>query len=356
MPDLTLDHVTKRFGSTAAVDDLNFSVEHGGLIAVLGPSGCGKTTTVRMIAGFEQPDSGRILIDGKDVTHVPPQNRDIGIVFQSYALFPHMTVAENVAFGLEMRGELRGAVRSRMSEALELVRLTGFAARYPRQLSGGQQQRVALARALAIRPRLLLLDEPLSNLDAKLRDEMRDEIRRIQLEVEITAVFVTHDQGEAFGLADRVVVMAAGRLQQYAAPSTIYNEPASAEVGRFIGQANAWSGHVIGKEEACIVVDIGYGTRMFARSSQVGVGDNCVVFLKYERIALARATPDPEDDGLMGRVVSRTFLGETTSYTVDIRGLVLRALIPNRAGFEHFCLGDVVIVSYSLSDVRVFTA
>jgi putative spermidine/putrescine transport system ATP-binding protein len=206
MSDLELRSISKTFGDTVAVDDLSFRIEPGEFVSILGPSGCGKTTTLRLIAGFERPDTGRILIDGQDLTSVPPQRRNIGVVFQSYALFPHMTVAQNVAFGLEMRRMARADVQSAVADVLALVRLGELAGRYPNQLSGGQQQRVALARSLAIRPRLLLLDEPLSNLDAKLRDDMREEIRRIQREVGITAVFVTHDQSEAFVLADRVAV------------------------------------------------------------------------------------------------------------------------------------------------------
>jgi ABC-type Fe3+/spermidine/putrescine transport system ATPase subunit len=219
MSDLVLQDITKTFGATVAVEELSFKVEPGEFVCILGPSGCGKTTTLRLIAGFERPDAGRILIGGRDLTNVPPQRRDIGVVFQSYALFPHMTVSQNVAFGLQMRNLGRSEIESSVAGVLSLVRLGELASRYPNQLSGGQQQRVALARALAIRPRLLLLDEPLSNLDAKLRDDMREEIRRIQREVGITAIFVTHDQSEAFALADRVAVMDRGRLQQIADPS-----------------------------------------------------------------------------------------------------------------------------------------
>jgi len=268
MSDLVLRNVSKAFGSAIAVDDLSFRVEQGEFIAILGPSGCGKTTTLRMIAGFERPDSGAILVDGRDMTGVPARKRDIGVVFQSYALFPHMTVFQNVAFGLEMRKLGREQVRAAVEAALARVRMAELHARYPHQLSGGQQQRVALARALAIRPRVLLLDEPLSNLDAKLRDDMREEIRRIQQEVGITAIFVTHDQSEAFALADRVAVMEQGRLQQIADPVAIYERPANATVTSFIGQSNVVPGRVLSATSDSVTMTAdGEGTILAAPST-----------------------------------------------------------------------------------------
>src|SRR6185312_33366 len=218
MAFLALDRLTKRYGEAVAVDRLSLTVEKGEFVSLLGPSGCGKTTTLQMIAGFVAPSGGAVMLDGADLLATKPAKRDLGIVFQSYALFPHMTAAENVAFGLEMRGVSRGEREERVAEALALVGLTALAGRFPRSMSGGQQQRVALARALVIRPRVLLLDEPLSNLDAKLREEMQVELRQIQRTVGTTTILVTHDQGEAMALSDRIVVMSQGRIEQIGSP------------------------------------------------------------------------------------------------------------------------------------------
>src|SRR3954462_6774730 len=225
MPFLALQGLTKRFGDAAAVDDLSLAVEKGEFVSLLGPSGCGKTTTLQMIAGFVEPSAGAIRLGERDLTKVKPALRGLGIVFQSYALFPHMTAAENIAFGLEMRGISKPEQVKRVADALTLVGLTGFAERYPRRMSGGQQQRVALARALVIRPDVLLLDEPLSNLDARLRIELRSEIRRVCKESGITAVYVTHDQKEALSMADRIAVMDRGRVVQTGAPADLYRRP-----------------------------------------------------------------------------------------------------------------------------------
>src|SRR5215468_12132663 len=238
MPFLELDKLTKRFGDQLAVDDLSLVVDKGEFVTLLGPSGCGKTTTLQMIAGFADVTSGNIRLEGRDLLAVKPARRGLGIVFQSYALFPHMTVAENVAFGLEMQGVAAAERARRVGDTLELVGLAALAGRFPRQLSGGQQQRVALARALVIRPQILLLDEPLSNLDAKLREEMQIELRQIQRTVGTTTILVTHDQSEAMALSDRIVVMNRGRVEQEARPSDIYQRPANAFVAGFVGKIN----------------------------------------------------------------------------------------------------------------------
>ncbi|MGX9962608.1 ABC transporter ATP-binding protein [Roseomonas sp. F4] len=236
---LLLDGLEKRFGGgPAAVEALTLEVREGELLGLLGPSGCGKTTTLRMIGGLLPASAGRIVVAGRDITELPPHRRDMGIVFQNYALFPHMTVAQNLAFGLEMRGVARADIAQRVRRALEMVRLPGFDDRRPRQLSGGQQQRVALARALIVEPSILLLDEPLSNLDANLREEMRVEIRDIQKRLGITAVFVTHDQAEALAICDRIALMRSGRLEQFGAPTDIYERPANAFVAGFVGRIN----------------------------------------------------------------------------------------------------------------------
>jgi len=248
MAFLTLDRLTKHFGSHAAVDGLSLKVEKGEFVSLLGPSGCGKTTTLQMIAGFVEPSGGAIRIEGRDLLAVKPAKRGLGIVFQSYALFPHMSVAENVAFGLEMQGVAKAERTKRVGETLELVGLAAFAGRYPRQMSGGQQQRVALARALVIKPQILLLDEPLSNLDAKLREEMQIELRQIQRTVGTTTILVTHDQAEAMALSDRIVVMNKGRAEQVAAPHEAYERPATPFVANFLGKTNLVDGRAIRPE------------------------------------------------------------------------------------------------------------
>ena len=248
MAFLALDKLTKTFGSHVAVDRLTLTVEKGEFVSLLGPSGCGKTTTLQMIAGFVEPTGGAIRLEGRDLLAVKPARRGLGIVFQSYALFPHMTVMENVAFGLEMQG-VAGADRTRrVGETLDLVGLGQFASRFPRQLSGGQQQRVALARALVIRPQILLLDEPLSNLDAKLREEMQIELRQIQRSVGTTTILVTHDQGEAMALSDRIVVMNHGRAEQVGPPHEAYERPATPFVAGFLGKTNLVKGATVRPE------------------------------------------------------------------------------------------------------------
>src|SRR5215218_940304 len=245
MSYLTLTDVQKRFGEFSAVQDFNLVAEKGEFVSFLGPSGCGKTTTLRMIAGFEQPSAGTITVDGTDITHRPPNRRNVGMVFQSYALFPNMTVADNIGFGLRVRKRPKDQIRKRVGELLELINLPDKGGRYPYQLSGGQQQRVALARALAIEPEVLLLDEPLSALDAKIRVALRKEIRAIQRQLGITTVYVTHDQGEAMSLSDRVVVMSEGRIEQIGPPPQIYNFPATPFVASFVGTLNLLPARVV---------------------------------------------------------------------------------------------------------------
>jgi putative spermidine/putrescine transport system ATP-binding protein len=242
MARVEIENLSKRYGENFVVKDLSIGIPQGEFLVLLGPSGCGKTTTLRMIAGFVEPSSGRITLGGRDVTTLPPWKRNTGLVFQSYALFPHLTVEENVAFGLEMRKMPAGETRAHVAEALRLVRLEGYGERLPRQLSGGQQQRVALARALAFRPDVLLLDEPLSNLDAKLREEVRVEIRELQQKLGLTTVMVTHDQDEALSMADRLVVMAHGEVRQIGTQRDLYERPAGRFVAGFVGRSNFLDG------------------------------------------------------------------------------------------------------------------
>ena len=261
---LELSHVKKRFGAFAAVEDFVLSADRGEFVSFLGPSGCGKTTTLRMIAGFEYPDSGSIKVDGKEITDLPPNKRNVGMVFQAYALFPNMTVANNVGFGMRVKRQPKDAIRKRVGELLQLINMPEKADRYPYQLSGGQQQRVALARALAIEPTVLLLDEPLSALDAKIRVSLRTEIRSIQRQLGITTVYVTHDQEEALSLSDRVVVMSQGRIEQIGTPFEIYNFPATAFVASFVGTLNALQADVV--DAAAGIVSVG-GQQEIGRAS-----------------------------------------------------------------------------------------
>ncbi|MEF9602517.1 ABC transporter ATP-binding protein, partial [Paracoccus sp. PXZ] len=244
MSNLSLRNIVKRYGKTEVVRNASFQIAEGEFVSLLGPSGCGKTTILRMVAGLLEPTEGQIMIGEREVTRLPPNKRNIGLVFQSYALFPHMTVFENVAFGLRRKGESGKPLEERVNAALEMVRLGGYGARFPRQLSGGQQQRVSMARAIAPRPSILLFDEPLSNLDAKLRDEMQIELKRLQQELRITTLFVTHDQAEALSLSDRVGVMHGGVIQQLDRPEEIYHRPANAFVASFIGKPNRLQGRV----------------------------------------------------------------------------------------------------------------
>ena len=297
MPFLELDRVSKRYGDQMAVENLQLGVQQGEFIALLGPSGCGKTTTLQMIAGFVALTAGSIRLDGQDLADVKPSRRGLGIVFQSYALFPHMTAAENVAFGLDMRGVPRSEREARVVEMLALVGLEGFANRHPRRMSGGQQQRVALARALAIRPNLLLLDEPLSNLDAKLREGMQIELRQIQRTLGTTTVLVTHDQAEAMALADRIVVMNRGQVEQIGTPQETYERPASAFVSNFLGKTNEFAGQA----DTASGVTVG----SCAWPAPPGPAGPVMVTVRPEKMAFG----DPAAPGLAGRVHARIFQG-----------------------------------------------
>ncbi|MBV9522116.1 MAG: ABC transporter ATP-binding protein [Alphaproteobacteria bacterium] len=298
MPFLVLDRLTKRYGETVAVDELSLAVEKGEFLSLLGPSGCGKTTTLQMIAGFVEPSGGAITLDGRDLLAMKASKRGLGIVFQSYALFPHMTAAENVGFGLEMQGVPRAERARRVSDALDLVGLAGLARRFPRSLSGGQQQRVALARALVIRPRMLLLDEPLSNLDAKLREEMQIELRQIQRTVGTTTILVTHDQAEAMALSDRIVIMNAGRVEQIARPDAAYERPASPFVASFLGKTNVLTARIEAAEGGALVIRLGEACWPVAG---LAAGD-ASLSVRPEKICFAPS-------GISGTVRNRVFLG-----------------------------------------------
>ena len=318
MTRLTVRGLTKRFGDVTAVDDLRLEIADGELVSLLGPSGCGKTTTLRSIAGFVEPDAGAILFDGVDITALAPERRDIGMVFQNYALFPHMTVRDNLRFGLEMRRVGRKEMADRIAEVLDTVQLTGLEDRYPRQLSGGQQQRVALARGLVIEPKVLLLDEPLANLDAKLREEMRFFIRSLQKRVGITTVYVTHDQAEAMVISDRIVVMFHGRIGQVGDATEIYERPASRDVADFIGLSNFIDGRVKARTgDGRYTLETPLGDVRCRSEAVLGVGSPATVVVRPESIALARTTSaDANMNSIAGRVRDRFYLGNIAGYRV----------------------------------------
>jgi spermidine/putrescine transport system ATP-binding protein len=316
---LELRDVVKRFGSVTAVDHVSFTVGRSEFFSLLGPSGCGKTTTLRMLAGFEVPTQGQILIDGADASDLPPYRRDTNLVFQSYALFPHMTVAQNIAFGPERKRLTKADVRGRVEEALHTVQLDALADRYPRELSGGQQQRVALARALANRPAVLLLDEPLGALDLKLREEMQFELKRIQREVGISFVYVTHDQGEALTMSDRIAVMNHGKVEHLGSPEEVYLRPASLFVAGFIGQASLLPVQVEEREGRGWMVTLPGGgrTRVDSASPETAAAAPGVLILRPEHL---RITADDGPNGharLAIRVLEETFQGSVMRYLVE---------------------------------------
>jgi putative spermidine/putrescine transport system ATP-binding protein len=344
---LDLTDVQKRFGSTTAVEDFNLSAEKGEFVSFLGPSGCGKTTTLRMIAGFEQPTEGRIEIDGRDVTYLAPNRRNVGMVFQSYALFPNMTVADNVAFGLKVRKRPKDQIRKRVAELLEVVNLPDKGSRFPFQLSGGQQQRVALARALAFEPTVLLLDEPLSALDAKIRVALRLEIRSIQRQLGITTVYVTHDQEEALSLSDRVVVMSEGRIEQIGPPAEIYNFPATPFVASFVGTLNLLPADVIDAAAGRIAVD---GQEIRGSGPTEGTG-SATVALRPEAVRLGEAGGA---NRLRGTVEDVSFLGSIVRTRVRIGdGATLSFDQFNDPGLAAPPVGDTVTVSFPVEATLV---
>jgi putative spermidine/putrescine transport system ATP-binding protein len=349
---VTLRTVSKHYGLAAVVDDVSFEVAAGEMVVLLGPSGCGKTTTLRLIAGFAEPTGGDILMDGVSITGLPPHRREMGIVFQSYALFPHLSVARNVAFGLEMRGWPRARIRERVAEMLRLVNLEPFEDRLPRDLSGGQQQRVALVRALAINPRILLFDEPLSNLDAELRQRVARDIRLLQRDNGLTAILVTHDQAEAMAMADRLVVMKDGRVQQIGGQEDLYERPATPFVAGFIGHSNLLPGRLsdgtrLELAGACIVPA---GRYPFSGDATLAV--------RPERISLGPAG-DASPARVVGQVELSTYLGAVVEHSVRI-GADIRVLLRGPANgvgaARRFAPGSHVALYWDLASERLFDA
>jgi putative spermidine/putrescine transport system ATP-binding protein len=345
---LTLEGLTKTFGSVRALDNLHLELQTGELVSLLGPSGCGKTTALRSVAGFERPDAGRVLVDGKDLSDVPANKRDMGMVFQAYSLFPTMTASENIEFGLRLRGQSASQRRTRANDLLTLVGLEGTGNRYAHQLSGGQQQRVALARALAIEPAVLLLDEPLSALDAKVRVQLRDEIRRLQRELGITTLFVTHDQEEALSISDRVGVMNQGNLEQVDAPEVLYRSPATEFVAGFVGTINRLPGKALSGDS--VNID---GARLHVSVVPGGV-QRCVVLVRPESVQLkAVDAATPPGDELRATVTSAGFLGAVRRVVAKTpSGIELIADVSGREG-DHLVPGTPVTVSFLAGDASV---
>jgi len=338
---IRVENIVKRYGQVSVVDKVSFGVSQGEFVSLLGPSGCGKTTTLRMIAGFVEATSGLVEIHGVDMTHLAPEKRDVGFVFQNYALWPHMNVAQNIAFGLKLRKKSRNFIQNKIEEVLDTTGLNGYESRLPRQLSGGQQQRVALARALSLEPTLLLMDEPLSNLDRALRVTMRRELKELQARIKMTTLYVTHDQEEALSMSDRVVVMKAGRVEQIATPFELYERPATAFVADFVGITNFLNGEIVGvqeegnsKGEISYEIQLNSSDRVIAKTTMaLAVGSRVNLLIRPERLILSQTAL--EGDNIMhGTVEAAEYFGATVRYSVRLlKGEILRAEIHN---FEHF--------------------
>jgi putative spermidine/putrescine transport system ATP-binding protein/mannopine transport system ATP-binding protein len=353
---IEVEGLVKRFGAMTAVDDVSLKVESGEFLALLGPSGSGKTTILMAIAGFEYPDEGRILVGGDDVTWTPPNKRNLGMVFQRYTLFPHMSVLENIAFPLKMRGVPRAEREQQARVALATVRLDGFGERRPAQLSGGQQQRVAIARAIVYRPRVLLMDEPLSALDKNLREEMQIETKHLQREIGITVVFVTHDQTEALTMADRVAVLDRGKLQQIGAPRDLYEAPQTAFVAGFIGETNfcdaTLTGPAASGESVGAILGGGVAVRATALAG-LPAGARVKIALRPERIRIAPAGAA----GLPARVTEAIYAGNATTLMLEAQGgHRMRLRIPAGAGLQEPRIGETVALQWDAADARVFEA
>ena len=340
--------VTKSFGKTLAVEELNLSIQQGEFFSLLGPSGCGKSTTLRMLAGFLAPSTGVIHVNGRDITHLPPEGRDIGIVFQNYAIFPHMTVFDNIAFGLVERSEDRQTIKRKVEAALEQVGLSGYGERYERELSGGQKQRVALARVLVIEPKILLLDEPLSALDKKMREEMKFWIKNIQKSVGITTIYVTHDQSEALTMSDRIAVMDQGRVLQIGSPVEIYEQPNSRFIAAFIGESNLLSGRM-GPDG----VEIGGTSVPLSGVQSAAIGSEVALLLRPEQVRLEPI--GDETPMLTGRVADEVYQGSLRRYRIETMGQTVTVEVPNRPDLSQLPPGADVALYWQPESSVVLT-
>jgi putative spermidine/putrescine transport system ATP-binding protein len=351
MAFLELKDITKHFGRFTAVDCVNLAVEQGEFLTLLGPSGCGKTTILRMVAGFETPSVGNILLEGENITHRAANKRPMGMVFQSYALFPHMTAAQNIAFGMSIRRQPPEVIKRRCNELLELVGLSDKGNSYPHHLSGGQQQRIAIARALAVEPKVLLLDEPLSALDAKVRVSLRNEIRRIQQQLKITAIYVTHDQEEALAISDRIAVIASGKIEQLDQPEEIYSNPRSIFAATFVGSSNRFNGIV--QSAADGICRVGEQTLHVAKTQNLQNGAAVLILVRPEEMTIAAGddadhqTPSPDVNTIAGTIVLRTFLGPFTRFQVQIdTETTLTADVPSQQA-RGFYVAQSIRLSFS---------
>jgi len=352
---LTLENITKVFpprgtgSEVTAVHEVSLDIEKGELVTLLGPSGCGKTTTLRIIAGFEFPTTGKIILDGQEINSLPPHKREMSMVFQSYAIFPHLTVFENIAYGLNVKRLSKSVIKERVNKVLELVHLEGYGDRAPTQLSGGQQQRVALARALIMEPKVLLMDEPLSNLDAKLREEMRTEIRRIQKEMNITSVYVTHDQIEAMTLSDRIVVMNQGMIEQIGTPVEVYRVPNSRFVADFIGRANFVPGEVQEKRDSKLTVSVhGEMIELINIQRDFKKQDSVTLIIRPEMVRIKKT-----GELFKGMVRRAVYLGDVIEYDVEVNGQLITGVETDPYKLDVFPVGEDVTVGYAEGCIQV---
>jgi spermidine/putrescine ABC transporter ATP-binding subunit len=354
---VVLDHVDKTFGAIAAVDDLSLAIEPNEFMTLLGPSGSGKTTALMMIAGFEIPTGGEIHIDSRPIVGLPPHRRNIGMVFQNYALFPHMTVAENIGFPLKQRGVDKAAIAASVMAVLETVRLSGLEARYPRQLSGGQQQRVALARAIVFRPRVLLMDEPLSALDKQLREELQLEIKRLHKQLGITFIYVTHDQREALVMSDRIAVINHGRIEQAGAPAELYDRPVNRFVASFVGESNFLNATAVGREAGTVVANLGSKKVRAVGNGPVAAGTPLILAVRPEKLWFARHQPalsEADINRISAIVLDVTLIGEMYRYLLETEfGAPLTLKQQHRHGAFTPGLSEPVIIEWSPQDTLV---
>ena len=359
MAFLELEHITKYFGQSTAVMDISLSVEQGEFLTLLGPSGCGKTTILRMVAGFETPSAGNILLDGEDITNRPASKRPMGMVFQSYALFPHMTAEQNIAFGMSIKHTPKDVIARRCAELLELVGLGDKGRSFPHQLSGGQQQRIALARALAVEPKVLLLDEPLSALDAKVRVSLRNEIRRIQQQLKMTAIYVTHDQEEALAISDRIAVMAKGQIEQLDLPEEIYNNPRTVFAASFVGTSNHFRGVLESASEGLCQVE--NQTLHVLPVQNLHDGDRVLVMVRPEEVSIQSANEGADysangvGNHIAGVIELRTFLGPFTRFHVRVNeSTTLTADVPSQQARDYY-VAQHVVLSFSPNACQVLS-